>query len=217
MDLVAAHGNATRRSPASSRRQPHLGDPRDDRPRAPASTSRTERTAAQASWRRARARAPVAPGRGSRRGGRPDLIRQLYFVREIPGGRQALVLTLVGRADDSTHERRRGLRASRMGGRSHATPRSTRPRPPSGAGARVALTSRPVLPTVPRATARYDFRRGCPSRRDSAAPQRQHRPRGVSLRNRRRVAPCTPPLLPPSHSPRSATPARDHPDAVHAT
>jgi hypothetical protein len=48
---------------------------------------------------------PVAPGpRGSLSvdlsvPGRPEKMRQLYFVRDVPGGRQALVLTLVSRSD----------------------------------------------------------------------------------------------------------------------
>jgi hypothetical protein len=53
---------------------------------------------------------PTAKGPGPRESlavdlgasGRPDKIRQLYLVRDVPGGRQALVLTLVGRADGFT-------------------------------------------------------------------------------------------------------------------
>jgi hypothetical protein len=70
--------------------------------------------------------------------GRPDKIRQLYFVRDVPGGRQALVLTLVGRADGfTTRTPALDFVATRMGWEDPApTPGSTRTGNgrPSGAG-----------------------------------------------------------------------------------
>lgn len=52
-----------------------------------------------------------------------EKVRQLYLVRDIPGGRQAIVLTLIGRADSfATHSSALDFVATRLGLDDPATP-----------------------------------------------------------------------------------------------
>lgn len=73
------------------------------------------------------------------RRGQSDRVRQLYLVREIPGGRQAVVLTLICRADSlAAHSSALDFVATRLGLDDPAAPAgSSRPDyPPKGSGGR---------------------------------------------------------------------------------